>query len=210
MRAAKVDQRHKEGSLDGLKRAPPPELLPALVLAAGAAIPVLGVRFYPQWPVYAHVGTFLAAALVFTWLARRVAKRRPPKWDPLLFFGVSAFAAAMSWSGDAGALWVVNSSAAEVTWEVDGGIEMRLEAGGRARLDLRRGPHELRSESQIVKFELERGERLALALGERACIRVDGESRPESMMRLSAARGQPEPCAPERGDLPPTTGDTEP
>lgn len=205
-RGAQVKKREHESSLEGMKRAPAPELLPAVILAAGACLPVLGVRYFPGWPAWAHVAVFVGALVVATLAARQAAKRRIPKWDPLLFFGVAAFAAAVSWSGDAGEIWVVNSSDEVVAWSVDGGLETKVGARQKARLDLRRGRHKLTSAAQIIDFSLERGERLVLTVGTSNCVDVGGNRRRESMFRLRATDPAPAACPAEREAAVPSGG----
>lgn len=192
--AAKLAKRERETSLDELRQRPKPELAPAFVLMIGACIPVLAVRSVPTWPAWGYVLLWLGCLLVATVIARKVAQRRTPKWDPALFFGVGGLAALLTWTQDAGEMWVIQSGKEATHWSVDGGLEHELEAGGRARLDLRAGTHRLVSGQEIVSFELARGGRIVLGLGPTPCVEVGGLPRNVALARLAPADPDPQPC----------------
>lgn len=205
-----VSAREAEASLKNMKLAPPPELAPALVLVAFALLPVFSVRLMPGWPAWAHLSVWLGALVVGVIIARRVAKRRPPKWDPILFFGVSALAAGLSWSQDAGALWVLNDGPGASSWQVDGGLDHRLEPRSLARLDLRSGEHRFTAKEQIVKFTVGPRERVVINLGEAPCALVGSVRRHEPMFGLTAAEPDPVICPTRASAAPaPTTGSSD-
>lgn len=190
-RASAEASAESKDSLEGMKRAPPPEVLPGGVLLAGAMLPVIAVRWAPQWPAWGLALTWLGSLVVATLLARSLAKRRAPKWDPILFFGAGGVLALAVWTNDSGAVWVANNRVESVTWSVDGGIETELAARSRARLDLRAGHHVALVGGEAVEFDIGPGDGALISHGEQRCVLI-GSRRFEGK-QLSLPKGGPEP-----------------
>jgi hypothetical protein len=188
---ASGEVKRESESLDGMKRAPAPELLPAAVLVAGAMLPIIAVRWAPAWPAWTFGLVWLASLFVSTLVARGIAHRRPPSWDPILFFGVGGLLAMLLWSHDSGAVWITNHGSEAVSWSVDGGIETRLVPKQRARLDLRAGKHTALVGGEPFDFEIAARQRALLAHGPSPCVLI-GAQRFEGRQTL-IAEGAPEP-----------------
>lgn len=191
-------------SLEGMKRAPAPELLPAAVLVAGAMLPIIAVRWAPAWPAWAFALLWFGALVASTLVARAIAHRRPPSWDPILFFGAGGVLAMLLWSHDSGAVWVTNHASEALSWSVDGGIETRVEPRQRARMDLRAGKHVALVGGEPFEFEIAARERALISFGADPCVLI-GAQRFEGRQTLIAP-GAPDPVicpastrAPSRG-----------
>jgi hypothetical protein len=189
--AAEAVTAPSKDSLQGMKRAPPPEFLPGAVLVAGALLPIIAVRWAPAWPAWTFAVTWLASLVVCTVVARALASRRVPKWDPILFFGVGGLMTLLLWSHDSGALWVLNNQDEALTWSVDGGMETQLGPRERARLDLRAGKHVALVGGQPTEFELGPRQRALISHGAERCVLV-GSQRFEGE-QLTLSEGAPEP-----------------